>query len=137
MVASNSSVPYQAVIGLAGHVDHGKTALIQALTGMMTARAHEQALGMTQDLGFAHFQDDSGNTIGVVDVPGHERYLRNMVAGVWHLNVLLLVIAADEGWMPMTTSHVQVAHAMGIEHIVVCINKKDKVDASQLADIED
>ncbi|HIF9331823.1 TPA: selenocysteine-specific translation elongation factor [Photobacterium damselae] len=137
MVASNSSVPYQAVIGLAGHVDHGKTALIQALTGMMTARAHEQALGMTQDLGFAHFQDESGNTIGVVDVPGHERYLRNMVAGVWHLNVLLLVIAADEGWMPMTTSHVQVAHAMGIEHIVVCINKKDKVDASQLADIED
>ncbi len=128
---------YQAVIGLAGHVDHGKTALIEALTGIVTARPHEQALGMTQDLGFAHFKDDDGNTIGVVDVPGHERYLRNMVAGVWHLNVLLLVIAADEGWMPMTTSHLHVAHAMGIEDIVVCINKRDKATPEQLTEIEE
>ena len=138
MVAiSTHKKQYQAVVGLAGHVDHGKTALIEALTGMITARPHEQQLGMTQDLGFAHFQDDDGNTIGVVDVPGHERYLRNMVAGVWHLNVLLLVVAADEGWMPMTTSHLDVAHAMGIEDIVVCINKRDKVSAEQLAEIED
>ncbi|PSV38569.1 MULTISPECIES: selenocysteine-specific translation elongation factor [unclassified Photobacterium] len=128
---------YQAVIGLAGHVDHGKTALIEALTGIVTARPHEQQLGMTQDLGFAYFKDDNNNTIGVVDVPGHERYLRNMVSGVWHLNVLLLVIAADEGWMPMTTSHLQVAHAMGIEDIVVCINKRDKVTAEQLSAVED
>ncbi|WP_025820120.1 selenocysteine-specific translation elongation factor [Shewanella marina] len=134
---SSKLMHYQAVVGLAGHVDHGKTALIEALTGMMTARPHEQALGMTQDLGFAHFQDEDGNTIGVVDVPGHERYLRNMVAGVWHLNVLLLVIAADEGWMPMTTSHLHVAHAMGIEDIVVCINKRDKVSAAQLAEVEE
>ncbi|WP_108649447.1 selenocysteine-specific translation elongation factor [Dongshaea marina] len=134
---NNSESAYQAVVGLAGHVDHGKTALIEALTGMMTARPHEQALGMTQDLGFAHFADDAGNTIGVVDVPGHERYLRNMVAGVWHLNALILVIAADEGWMPMTTSHLQVAHAMGISNIIVCINKSDKVSSEELAEVEE
>ena len=93
---------YRAVIGLAGHVDHGKTLLIKALTGITTARAHEQAIGMTQDLGFAHFDDGQGNTIGVIDVPGHERYIRNMVAGLWSLDLVLLVIAADEGWMPMT-----------------------------------
>ena len=78
--------PYRAVIGLAGHVDHGKTLLIKALTGITTARAHEQAIGMTQDLGFAHFDDGQGNTIGVIDVPGHERYIRNMVAGLWSLD---------------------------------------------------
>lgn len=138
MIHVKNVVPaYQAVVGLAGHVDHGKTALIEALTGIVTARPHEQALGMTQDLGFAHFQDDDGNTIGVIDVPGHERYLRNMVAGVWHLNALILVVAADEGWMPMTTSHVQVAHAMGIEEIIVCINKRDKVSPERLAEIEE
>lgn len=105
--------PYHAIIGLAGHVDHGKTTLIEALTGIVTSRPHEQQLGMTQDLGFAHFSDEDGNTIGVVDVPGHERYLRNMVAGVWHINVLLLVVSAEEGCMPMTLMHTLVARAMG------------------------
>ncbi|MGF1860328.1 SelB C-terminal domain-containing protein [Photobacterium profundum] len=138
MIHTKNVVPtYQAVIGLAGHVDHGKTALIEALTGIVTARPHEQVLGMTQDLGFAHFQDDHGNTIGVIDVPGHERYLRNMVAGVWHLNALILVVAADEGWMPMTTSHVQVAHAMGVEEIILCINKRDKVSPERLSEVEE
>ncbi len=126
-----------SIIGLAGHVDHGKTTLIKALTGITTARPHEQKLGMTQDLGFAHLEDGHGNMIGIVDVPGHERYLRNMVAGVWHINVLLLVISAEEGCMPMTLTHTQIATAMGVERIVVCINKCDKVTEEQLEDIEE
>lgn len=133
----HSSSPYHAVIGLAGHVDHGKTSLIHALTGIMTAREHEQTLGMTQDLGFAHFDDPQGNTIGVIDVPGHERYLRNMVAGVWCINVLLLVVSAEEGCMPMTLTHTKVAKAMGVQHIVIALNKSDKVSADKLVEMEE
>ncbi|MEZ6961134.1 MULTISPECIES: selenocysteine-specific translation elongation factor [unclassified Aeromonas] len=128
---------YRAVIGLAGHVDHGKTQLIKALTGITTARTHEQAIGMTQDLGFAHFDDGQGNTIGVIDVPGHERYIRNMVAGLWSLDLVLLVIAADEGWMPMTGEHLRLLKAMGVPRLVVCINKCDLVSADELALLEE
>ena len=127
----------RAVIGTAGHVDHGKTALIKTLTGMTTARAHEEARGMTLDLGFAHFNDGQGNTIGVIDVPGHERFIRNMVAGVWSLDLVLLVVAADEGWMPMSTDHLKVAHAMGIRNVILCINKSDAVDEETLAMVEE
>lgn len=129
--------PYRAVIGLAGHVDHGKTLLIKALTGITTARAHEQAIGMTQDLGFAHFDDGQGNTIGVIDVPGHERYIRNMVAGLWSLDLVLLVIAADEGWMPMTGDHLRLLKAMGVPRLLVCINKCDLVTPDELAHLEE
>lgn len=129
--------PYRAVIGLAGHVDHGKTQLIKALTGITTARAHEQAIGMTQDLGFAHFDDGQGNTIGVIDVPGHERYIRNMVAGLWSLDLVLLVIAADEGWMPMTGDHLRLLKAMGVPRLLVCINKCDLVTSDELALLEE
>ncbi|MBM0511954.1 selenocysteine-specific translation elongation factor [Aeromonas hydrophila] len=129
--------PYRAVIGLAGHVDHGKTLLIKALTGITTARAHEQAIGMTQDLGFAHFDDGQGNTIGVIDVPGHERYIRNMVAGLWSLDLVLLVIAADEGWMPMTGDHLRLLKAMGVPRLLVCINKRDLVSPDELLLLEE
>ncbi|PHS84068.1 ArsR family transcriptional regulator [Aeromonas dhakensis] len=129
--------PYRAVIGLAGHVDHGKTLLIKALTGITTARAHEQAIGMTQDLGFAHFDDGRGNTIGVIDVPGHERYIRNMVAGLWSLDLVLLVIAADEGWMPMTGDHLRLLKAMGVPRLLVCINKCDLVTPDELELLEE
>ncbi|WP_421153429.1 selenocysteine-specific translation elongation factor [Aeromonas dhakensis] len=128
---------YRAVIGLAGHVDHGKTQLIKALTGITTARAHEQAIGMTQDLGFAHFDDGQGNTIGVIDVPGHERYIRNMVAGLWSLDLVLLVIAADEGWMPMTGDHLRLLKAMGVPRLLVCINKCDLVSPDELELLEE
>ncbi|MGY3885674.1 SelB C-terminal domain-containing protein [Aeromonas aquatica] len=128
---------YRAVIGLAGHVDHGKTLLIKALTGITTARAHEQAIGMTQDLGFAHFDDGQGNTIGVIDVPGHERYVRNMVAGLWSLDLVLLVIAADEGWMPMTGDHLRLLKAMGVPRLLVCINKCDLVSPDELELLEE
>ncbi|MFQ1916218.1 selenocysteine-specific translation elongation factor [Aeromonas veronii] len=129
--------PYRAVIGLAGHVDHGKTLLIKALTGITTARPHEQAIGMTQDLGFAHFDDGQGNTIGVIDVPGHERYIRNMVAGLWSLDLVLLVIAADEGWMPMTGDHLRLLKAMGVPRLLVCINKCDLVSPDELLLLEE
>ncbi|ELM3718423.1 selenocysteine-specific translation elongation factor [Aeromonas sp. DNRA1] len=129
--------PYRAVIGLAGHVDHGKTLLIKALTGITTARAHEQAIGMTQDLGFAHFDGGQGNTIGVIDVPGHERYIRNMVAGLWSLDLVLLVIAADEGWMPMTGDHLRLLKAMGVPRLLVCINKCDLVSPDELLLLEE
>ncbi|CAM3810774.1 selenocysteine-specific translation elongation factor [Aeromonas bestiarum] len=129
--------PYRAVIGLAGHVDHGKTLLIKALTGITTSRAHEQAIGMTQDLGFAHFDDGQGNTIGVIDVPGHERYIRNMVAGLWSLDLVLLVIAADEGWMPMTGDHLRLLKAMGVPRLLVCINKCDLISADELLLLEE
>ncbi|MFU1544412.1 selenocysteine-specific translation elongation factor [Aeromonas veronii] len=129
--------PYRAVIGLAGHVDHGKTLLIKALTGITTARAHEQAIGMTQDLGFAHFDDGQGNTIGVIDVPGHERYIRNMVAGLWSLDLVLLVISADEGWMPMTGDHLRLLKAMGVPRLLVCINKCDLVSPDELLLLEE
>lgn len=129
--------PYRAVIGLAGHVDHGKTLLIKALTGITTARAHEQAIGMTQDLGFAHFDDGQGNTIGVIDVPGHERYIRNMVAGLWSLDLVLLVIAADEGWMPMTGDHLRLLKAMGVPRLLICINKCDLVSPDELESLEE
>ena len=129
--------PYRAVIGLAGHVDHGKTLLIKALTGITTARAHEQAIGMTQDLGFAHFDDGQGNTIGIIDVPGHERYIRNMVAGLWSLDLVLLVIAADEGWMPMTGDHLRLLKAMGVPRLLVCINKCDLVSPDELELLEE
>ncbi|MGV2843425.1 selenocysteine-specific translation elongation factor [Aeromonas hydrophila] len=129
--------PYRAVIGLAGHVDHGKTLLIKTLTGITTARAHEQAIGMTQDLGFAHFDDGQGNTIGVIDVPGHERYIRNMVAGLWSLDLVLLVIAADEGWMPMTGDHLRLLKAMGVPRLLVCINKCDLVTPDELLLLEE
>ncbi|ALP43336.1 ArsR family transcriptional regulator [Aeromonas schubertii] len=129
--------PYRAVIDLAGHVDHGKTLLIKALTGITTARAHEQAIGMTQDLGFAHFDDGQGNTIGVIDVPGHERYIRNMVAGLWSLDLVLLVIAADEGWMPMTGDHLRLLKGMGVPRLLVCINKCDLVSPDELELLEE
>lgn len=128
---------YRTVIGLAGHVDHGKTLLIKTLTGITTARAHEQAIGMTQDLGFAHFDDGQGNTIGVIDVPGHERYIRNMVAGLWSLDLVLLVIAADEGWMPMTGDHLRLLKAMGVPRLLVCINKCDLVSPDELLLLEE
>lgn len=127
----------KSVIGTAGHVDHGKTALIKALTGITTARQEEQKRGMTLDLGFAHFDDEHGGTVGVIDVPGHERFIRNMVAGVWSLDLVLLVVAADEGWMPMTTDHLKVAHAMGVRNIILCINKADAVDGETLALVEE
>jgi selenocysteine-specific elongation factor len=118
-------------------VDHGKTALVKALTGIDTDRLpEEKARGMTTDLGFAAFRlfapalDRSFGPpldIGVIDVPGHERYIRNMVAGAWSLDLALLVVAADDGWMEQSENHARVLHASGISRVILTITKIDKV----------
>ncbi|PSW15501.1 selenocysteine-specific translation elongation factor [Photobacterium rosenbergii] len=126
------------VVGTAGHVDHGKSALIKALTGIDTAHLpQEKKRGMTIDLGFAYFKHQNGEPVGVIDVPGHERFIRNMVAGVWSLDMVLFVVAADEGWMQMSTDHLKVIASMGIENVTLVITKSDLVDDEMLALVEE
>ncbi|GAB1433653.1 selenocysteine-specific translation elongation factor [Spirochaetota bacterium] len=121
------------VIGTAGHVDHGKTALIKALSGMDADRLpEEKARKMTTDLGFAYYNDTKNGIVGIVDVPGHERYIRNMVAGIWGLDLVLLIIAADDGWMPQTSLHAQIAVSMADPSILIVLNKIDLVDKEKL-----
>src|SRR5258707_8217647 len=121
------------IIALAGHVDHGKTALIRALTGIDADRLpEEKKRGMTIDLGFAHVRLPSGTTVGFVDVPGHERFLSNMLAGVLSIDTVLLVIAADDGPMPQTREHVSILRLTGITDIAAVISKIDRVDAPRL-----
>ncbi|MBN2050251.1 MAG: selenocysteine-specific translation elongation factor [Spirochaetales bacterium] len=125
------------VVGTSGHVDHGKTALIKALTGIDTDRLpEEKTRGLTIDLGFAHFEGPDGS-VGVIDVPGHERFIRNMVAGAWSLSCALLVVAADDGWMQQSADHLKVLHALGVNSIIGVINKIDKVPESRLKEVEE
>lgn len=117
------------IIGTAGHVDHGKTALIEALTGINADRLpEEKKRGMTIDLGFAHFEGPGGNPVGVIDVPGHERFIRNMVAGAWSLSCAVLVVAGDDGWMQQSEDHARVLEAMGIPEIVCAVTKTDIIE---------
>ncbi|MBN1412068.1 MAG: selenocysteine-specific translation elongation factor [Spirochaetales bacterium] len=121
------------IIGTAGHVDHGKTALIEALTGINADRLpEEKKRGMTIDLGFAYFEGSDGETVGVIDVPGHERFIRNMVAGAWSLSCAVLVVAGTEGWMQQSEDHARVLEAMGIEHIICAVTKTDLVEQDLL-----
>jgi selenocysteine-specific elongation factor len=121
------------IIGTSGHVDHGKTALIEALTGINADRLpEEKKRGMTIDLGFAHFFDADGNPVGVIDVPGHERFIRNMVSGAWSLSVAILVVAGTEGWMQQSEDHARVLESMGIPHIICAITKTDLIDAEMV-----
>jgi len=114
------------VIGTAGHVDHGKSSLIEALTGTHPDRLpEERARGMTIDLGFAHFPGRDGQPIGVIDVPGHERFLRNMVAGAWGLDAAVLTVAADDGWMQQSEDHARVLAAMGVVRLALAVTKSD------------
>jgi selenocysteine-specific elongation factor len=121
------------VIGTAGHVDHGKTALVQALTGIDTDRwEEEKRRGITIDLGFAHFRLSDDTTASVVDVPGHEDFIRNMVAGATGIDVALLVIAADEGVMPQTVEHLAILEFLGVRVGAVAVTKVDLVEAEWL-----
>ncbi len=114
------------VIGTAGHVDHGKSSLIEALTGTHPDRLpEERARGMTIDLGFAHFPGREGEPIGLIDVPGHERFLRNMVAGAWGLDAALLTVAADDGWMRQSQDHARVLAALGVRRLALAVTKCD------------
>jgi selenocysteine-specific elongation factor len=121
------------VIGTAGHVDHGKSLLVQALTGIDPDRlAEEKQRGMTIDLGFAWMTLPSGKEVSIVDVPGHERFIKNMLAGAGGIDLALLVIAADEGVMPQTREHLAIVDLLGVTSGVVAITKKDLVDADML-----
>ncbi|MGH7777786.1 MAG: selenocysteine-specific translation elongation factor [Candidatus Dormibacterales bacterium] len=117
------------VVGTAGHIDHGKSTLVQALTGTDPDRlAEEKRRGMTIDLGFAYVTLPSGRLAGIVDVPGHARFIRNMLAGVHGVDCVLLVVAADEGVMPQTTEHLDIVTLLEIERGVVALTKADLVD---------
>ena len=121
------------VIGTAGHIDHGKSTLITALTGIDPDRlAEEKRRGMTIDLGFAHLRLPSGLEVGIVDVPGHARFIRNMLAGTHGLDAVMLVIAADEGVMPQTREHLEIIDLLDVRRGVVVLSKVDLVDAEWL-----
>ncbi len=118
----------QVVIGTAGHIDHGKTALVKALTGTDTDRlAEEKARGMTIDLGFAFLND----SVTIIDVPGHEKFIRNMVAGVSTINIALLVVAADDGIMPQTREHLLILKLLNIPQCVVALSKTDLAEDAE------
>jgi selenocysteine-specific elongation factor len=122
------------VIGTAGHIDHGKSTLITALTGIDPDRlAEEKRRGMTIDLGFAHLRLPSGLDVGIVDVPGHARFIRNMLAGTHGLDAVILVIAADEGVMPQTREHLEIIDLLDVRRGVVVLTKTDLVDSDWLA----
>jgi selenocysteine-specific elongation factor len=124
------------IIATAGHVDHGKTALIKALTGTDTTHLpEERQRGMTIDLGFAALPLPDGGFIGIVDVPGHERFVRNMLAGITGIDLALLVVAADDGIMPQTREHLELLDLLEVGAGAVAITKIDRVDAAQIAGV--
>ena len=121
------------IIGTAGHIDHGKTALIRALTGRETDRLEEERRrGITIDLGFTWMDLENGMRAGVIDVPGHEKFIRNMAAGAPGMDLVLLVIAADEGIMPQTREHIDILSELGIRNGIIVLNKCDLVDVEWL-----
>jgi selenocysteine-specific elongation factor len=121
------------VLGTAGHVDHGKTALIKALTGVDTDRLKEEKeRGITIELGFASLALPSGQTLGIVDVPGHEKFIKNMVSGAAGIDLVMMVIAADEGIMPQTKEHLHICSLLGISKGIVALTKIDLVEKDWL-----
>ena len=123
------------IVGTAGHIDHGKSSLIEALTGTDPDRLpEEKARGMTIELGFAQLSlpasdgSDDKLALGVVDVPGHADFVKNMVAGVGAIDLALFIVAADDGWMPQTEEHFQILNYLGITRAVVALNKMELAD---------
>ncbi|AAM25058.1 MAG: Selenocysteine-specific translation elongation factor [Caldanaerobacter subterraneus] len=126
------------IIGTAGHIDHGKTTLIKALTGKDTDRLKEEKLrGITTDLGFAYFDLPSGIRAGIIDVPGHEKFIKNMLAGAHGIDIVMLVIAADEGVMPQTKEHVDILSFLDIKAGIIVLTKCDLVEKDWLLIVEE
>lgn len=122
------------IVGTAGHVNHGKTTLVEALTGVNCDRLEqERARGMTIELGFAPWTLPDGRKVSVIDVPGHARFARTMAAGAVGVQVVVLVIAADEGWMPQTHEHVAACRVLGVKHAVVAMTRTDRVEVPSMA----
>jgi selenocysteine-specific elongation factor len=124
------------IIGTAGHIDHGKTSLVRALTGVETDRLKEEkARGISIDLGFAYLPAPDGSVLGFVDVPGHERFVHNMLAGATGIDFVILVVAADDGIKPQTLEHLAIVDLLGIERGVVVLSKADLADSSRQAEV--
>jgi len=124
------------IVATAGHIDHGKTSLVKALTGVDTDRLpEEKKRGLSIDLGFAYPKDNS--KIGFVDVPGHERLIRNMIAGVTCIDLALIVIAADDGPMPQTREHLSILELLGIKKAIVALTKIDRVSGERMLQAQD
>ncbi len=127
-----------AIIGTAGHIDHGKTALIKALTGLETDRLKEEKeRGISIDLGFAYLDLPDGKRAGVIDVPGHERFIRNMLAGAHGVDLVLFTIAADDGVMPQSEEHLDILHLLGISRGIFLITKADLADAKRIEEVRE
>src|SRR5918997_5253399 len=134
MVPTASREAPPLVLGTAGHIDHGKTALISVLTGKNTDRLpEERSRGISIELGYAPLVLPSGRQLSVVDVPGHERFVRTMVAGATGIDLYLMVIAADDGVMPQTREHAAVLAALGVRTGVVAVTKADLADPARAA----
>ncbi|HYG73269.1 MAG TPA: selenocysteine-specific translation elongation factor [Actinomycetota bacterium] len=132
-----TSTPTNRVVATAGHVDHGKSTLIRRLTGIDPDRLEEEKRrGLTIELGFAWCTLPSGREIGFVDVPGHERFVRTMLAGVGPVRLVLFVVAADEGWKPQSEEHLAIVDVLGVDGAVIALTKIDAVDAERLAEVE-
>jgi len=128
----------QIILGTAGHIDHGKTSLIKALTGIDTDRLKEEKLrGITIELGFAWLDLPGGQRVGIVDVPGHEKFVKNMVAGASGIDLVALIIAADEGVMPQTREHLYICNLLGVKHGLTILTKIDTVDEEWLEMVTD
>ena len=128
----------QIILGTAGHIDHGKTSLIKAITGINTDRLKEEKLrGITIELGFAYLDLPSGQHLGIVDVPGHEKFVKNMVAGATGIDLVAMVIAADEGVMPQTREHMEICTLLGIKYGLIVLTKIDLVDEEWLELVTD
>ena len=133
VVAPNSR-PF--VIGTSGHIDHGKTTLVKALTGVDTDRwVEEKKRGITIDLGFAHYDDEQGNQVAFVDVPGHEKFIHNMLAGAAGMDAVLLVVAVDEGVMPQTREHLNICNLLKIQAGVVALTRIDLVENREMMEL--
>jgi len=127
-----------AIVGTAGHIDHGKTALIRALTGQETDRLkEEQERGISIDLGFAYFTLPDGTRTGIVDVPGHERFIRNMLAGAHGIDLVLFTVAADDGVMPQSEEHLDILHLLGVARGIFVITKADLADEKRLNEVRE
>src|SRR5439155_62968 len=136
--ATRTRLAARVVDDTAGHIDHGKTSLVKALTGIDTDRLpEEKARGITIDLGFAFLEDPPGPVIEIVDVPGHERFVKNMLAGVGGIDLAMLVVAADEGVMPQTREHLAICSLLHIKSGLVVLTKTDLVERDWLELVKD